>query len=175
MPENYETMAARIATLEAQVAATQRANTRLIAQVVELEHERDRALAAARHVQDALQQAARDMIAVKDDRDATLKIVACAVSLVSYARGMADQMPPLDASNFVTGGHYRALAAAVDAWDAASLPPRQPALTAAPGRCDHCGLPLVSAHVADEVIVANGERRAHVHRVCADYLRGQGW
>lgn len=108
--------------LEAQLVATQRANTALIEHIVDLEHERD----------------------------------------------IASQLAAMTIQESLDAGH--AIAFARDA-----APPRQPALTAAPGRCDHCGLPLISAHIADEVIVANGERRAHVHRVCADYLRGQGW
>lgn len=42
-----------------------------------------------------------------------------------------------------------------------------PALTTAPGRCDHCGLPLVSSHIADETIITNGTRQVGVHRACA--------
>jgi transcriptional regulator with XRE-family HTH domain len=43
-------------------------------------------------------------------------VVAAALSLVSYAEGVASQTPPISAVNFVTGGHYRALAAAVRAY-----------------------------------------------------------
>ncbi len=47
-----------------------------------------------------------------------------------------------------------------------------PAFTAAPRRCDHCGLPLVSSHIADETIITNGTRQASVHRACASAYPG---
>jgi transcriptional regulator with XRE-family HTH domain len=43
-------------------------------------------------------------------------VVSAALSLVSYAEGIASQTPPISAVNFVTGGHYRALAAAIKAY-----------------------------------------------------------
>lgn len=130
------------ATLARQVEACQQANTALIGHIVELEHE----------------------------RDAALRVVACAVALVSRAEGLAAQLGG-PVSGYIEAP-VRSLALALAPYRGDDAPPR----AVAPGRlCDHCGLPLISAHIADEVIVANGEQRAHVHRVCADYLRGQGW
>lgn len=73
------------------------------------------------------------------------------------------------------GGEARALAAAYTEIISRSAAVHAPALSAAPGRCNYCGLPLVSAHIADEVILANGTRRARVHHGCAAAYLRQGW
>lgn len=44
-----------------------------------------------------------------------------------------------------------------------------------PPHCWNCGLPLVGAHVVDEVAVARAGRTVRVHRACADHLVTQGW
>lgn len=119
-----------------QLAAAQQANTRLIARIVDLEHE----------------------------RDAALRVVATAVSLVSYAEGVRASAGGL-ASDWIPEAVYQALAAAVAAWQGEAAPPSR-------GRCDHCTLPLVAGHIADEVVITNGARRAHVHRACASAYPG---
>lgn len=57
--EAISQMAARIAALEAQLLEAQQANTRLIARIVELEHERDEARTLLKHYADMVARYAR--------------------------------------------------------------------------------------------------------------------
>lgn len=64
-------------------------------------------------------------------------VVMAALSLVNYAEGMADQTPPISGVNFVTGGHYRALVAAVKAYREAQEAADRPTPPATRSRIVH--------------------------------------
>lgn len=117
-------LAARVAALEAQLEAAQRANAALISQIVALEYERDAARAGEARA-----------------------LAAAYTEIVSRFAALSEGLNAVHA----------------------------PALSAAPGRCNYCGLPLVSAHIADEVILANGTRRVTVHGGCAAAYLRLGW
>lgn len=171
-------MAARVAALEAQIALALRDNTRLIARIVDLEHARRRATrhalwyrAGAREARRITNELLRDRSAAMGalhERDQAMLVVAQAVSILSRAEGLAAQLHG-PVSGYITEAQVRALATALAPYRGEVAPPR----AQEPGRlCDHCGLPLISAHIADEVIIASGERRARVHRVCASAYPG---
>ena len=118
-------LVARIAALEAQVLAAQKANTNLIKRIVELEHQLETASGL----------------------------------IIRYARlvdGALLSAPSMQLESVSSFPSPRAV-------DPARL-------------CDHCGLPLVSSHIADEVRLELAGRRISAHRRCADYLRDrEGW
>lgn len=190
--------------LEAQLLAAQKDNTRLIERVVELEHQRDsaRRWAAAWREGTARKRgecaywkteamrrsritdryieamAARNnalatrIVDLEHQRDRAMLVVACAVALVSRAEGLSAQLHGL-VSDYITEAEVRALSLALAPYRGKGNPPR----AATPGRlCDHCGLPLVSSHIADEVRLELAGRRISAHRNCADYLSSrEGW
>lgn len=60
--------------------------------------------------------AAREALAVPaPTEDAIVEVLAAAAALVGYAEEHAAAMPPISPVNFITGGHFRRLAAALAA------------------------------------------------------------
>lgn len=136
-------LAARVAALEKQVEACQQANTKLIAQVVELEHGEAAAYALAMDMEakvERLRAVCQRLADGAAQRSLSFVDILAVLSEVSVRPGEQPQEPP------------RA---------------QEPARV-----CDHCGLPLVSAHLADETVITNGTRRASVHRACASAYPG---
>jgi hypothetical protein len=132
-------LAARVAALEKQVEACQQANTKLIARIVELEHGEAAAYALAMDVETKL------------------------MHLHAVCQRLADGAAQRSLS-FVD-----ILAALSEINVRPSEPRQEPPRAQEPARvCDHCGLPLVSSHLVDEVILTNGAQRVSVHRVCAN-------
>lgn len=186
--------------LEDQLLAAQKDNTALIERIVDLEHQRDsaRRWAAAWREGTARKRgecaywkteamrrsritdryieamAARNnalatrIVDLERDRDRAMLVVACAAALVSRAEGLSAQMGGL-VSDYITEVEVRALALALAPYRGGEAP----LVAVAPGRlCDHCGLPLVSSHIADETVITDGTRRVSVHHVCASAYPG---